>query len=881
MDKLVTLRFGEGSFEQGFPATLQIGEETDAALGLAVRVTTEVAGKLPPASDLPDLYHQWQAAYRQLGMATRLNAPDDQVKNVSRAASRQVCQQAARQLGDRLNEWLRAESFRRVRETWFAALSPTDTVRLIVQTEDRLLQRLPWHLLDLFERYTNLEIALSAPTYQRVLHPPKPKGKVRILAILGNSAGINVQGDRTLLEHLSPQADVTFLVEPDRKELSDRLWDQPWDILFFAGHSSTELAADAAGGDTGRIAINPSDSLTIEELRYALRNAAAQGLKLAIFNSCDGLGLARALADLHIPQLVVMREPVPDRVAQEFLTDFLRTFVRGESLYLSVRRAREQLQAIENEFLCATWLPVICQNPAERPPTWQALLGRSPKRVESPSSLPAAATRLHRRRLHRREVWQRRLRRGLRRVPMAIALSALAAGLVIGGRSLGWLQPVELATYDHMLRLRPAEREPDPRLLIVTIDEQEKAQLGQQYGEYWYSLSNANLNRLIEILDQSGARLIGVDLYRDLPIEPTNAALARQFRQNPKVIGVCKVPVDGKGGIAPPMEIAATRLGFSDFVEDKKESQVRQASAEGRAIATSHSSNSPNSPVSQNNEDPPKQDPLKQDPPMVRRHLLAMREELSDETGCLPDLAFSTLLAGRYLEAEQIPIGITTDVLQLGDRTYPLLRQRSGGYKASTFDYRGAQILLNYRTVRPLYDSPFKQVKISDVLNGRVLPDVFKDRIVIIGYIPEDSGKSSDIWKTPVASKMDGAIVQAHMTSQLISAAFNERPLLWTWSHGLEMLWIGGWAALGGLLVLLFKGPWRLLGAIALGLLLLGAIAQGVFIVWGGWLPLVPAFLAFSLSTVLVIIYRYRLVQLTLLFFVNLILIMTRGQRST
>lgn len=858
MDKLVTLRFGEGSFEQGFPATLQVGEETDATSGLAVQLSAEVVGKLPPAPDVPDLYYQWQTAYRQLGGATRLNAPDDQVKNVSRSASREACQRAAKRLRDRLNEWLRAESFRRVRETWFAALSPTDPVRLMVQTEDRLLQRLPWHLLELFEQHSNLEIALSAPTYQRVLQPPKPKGKVRILAILGNSAGIDVQGDRTLLTHLSPQADVTFLVEPDRKELSDRLWDQPWDILFFAGHSSTELAADAAGSDTGRIAINPHDSLTIEELRYALRNAAAQGLKLAIFNSCDGLGLARALADLHIPQLVVMREPVPDRVAQEFLTDFLRTFVRGESLYLSVRRAREQLQAIENEFLCATWLPVICQNPAERPPTWQTLLGRSPKPADSSSAVPAAATRLHRRRLHRREVWQRRLRRVLRRVPMAIALSALATGLVIGGRSLGGLQPVELATYDRMLRLRPAEREPDPRLLIVTIDEPERATLGQQSGDYWYTLSNANLNRLIEILDQSGVRLIGVDLYRDLPIEPSSAALARQFRQNPKVIGVCKVPVNGEGGIAPPPDLAPARLGFSDFVEDKVE-EAGETSALAQAIAA------PVSPSATPAQNPPLRG-------IVRRHLLAMRENIADDTGCLPDFAFSTLLAGRYLEAEQIPLVITGDVLKLGDRPYPLLRRRSGGYKAPNFDYRGAQILLNYRTVRPLYNSPFYQVNISDVLNGRVQPDVFKDRIVIIGYTPTDPSKSQDIWKTPLTPTMDGVIVQAHMTSQLLSAAFNERPLLWTLPDALEMLWIGGWAVLGGLLVLLFQGPGRLLGAIALGLLALGAIAQGVLILWGGWLPLVPALLTFGLSTVLVTVYRYRIVQMTLTVFINLLL---------
>jgi hypothetical protein len=54
-----------------------------------------------------------------------------------------------------------------------------------------------------------------------------------------------------------------------------------------------------------------------------LKRAITQGLKLAIFNSCDGLGLADYLTDLQIPQTIFMREPVPDRVAHEFLKNFL------------------------------------------------------------------------------------------------------------------------------------------------------------------------------------------------------------------------------------------------------------------------------------------------------------------------------------------------------------------------------------------------------------------------------------------------------------------------------------------------------------------------------------------------------------------------------
>ncbi|PZO11377.1 MAG: hypothetical protein DCF25_19485 [Leptolyngbya foveolarum] len=54
------------------------------------------------------------------------------------------------------------------------------------------------------------------------------------------------------------------------------------------------------------------------------------GLTLAIFNSCDGLGLAKylsqAIAPISVPYIIVMREAVPDAVAQTFLKYFLAAF---------------------------------------------------------------------------------------------------------------------------------------------------------------------------------------------------------------------------------------------------------------------------------------------------------------------------------------------------------------------------------------------------------------------------------------------------------------------------------------------------------------------------------------------------------------------------
>lgn len=256
-----------------------------------------------------------------------------------------------------------------MREKLLEKLVTSDEIRLIIQTDNIWLRRLPWHLWDFYDRYPKAEIALSPLSFESPIPIPSFHSKVQILAILGSSTGINIQADQLLLQQL-PDAEVRFLAEPQRHELSEELWKEGWDILYFAGHSSSH-----SNGETGQIYLNQTDSLTFEELKFAVRRAVERGLKIAIFNSCDGLGLARDLAELKIPQIVIMREPVPNHVSQEFLKYFLDSFSRGESFYLAVREARERLQGLEDRFPCATWLPIIFQNPAVVPPCWNELKG--------------------------------------------------------------------------------------------------------------------------------------------------------------------------------------------------------------------------------------------------------------------------------------------------------------------------------------------------------------------------------------------------------------------------------------------------------------------------------------------------------------------------
>lgn len=370
MGKLVVLTLGEGDFEQrGFPVTVQIGEEGEPP-------SIQCTGHLPPNPVIVESYTSWRAIYDgYMGVKGRLEKSATQITNFSVADVRAVSQK----LIIAMNQWLQSPQFMRIWETLLTDLDPSTPIRFVIQTLDIQIKRLPWNQWDLLAKYLHIEITISKPYYNRVQPQKKSilkNNKVNILAILGQDNNIDINQDKIAIQKIKG-AEPHFLVKPNRQDLNDQLWDKPWDILFFAGHSNTE-------GENGRIYINDTESLTISELKYALRRAISSGLQLALFNSCDGLGLAQELADLDIPQIIVMREPVADRVAQEFLKYFLRAFSEGQPFYLAVREARERLQGLENHFPCASWLPVIYQHPTVMPPTWKELCGidSSPQSIE-------------------------------------------------------------------------------------------------------------------------------------------------------------------------------------------------------------------------------------------------------------------------------------------------------------------------------------------------------------------------------------------------------------------------------------------------------------------------------------------------------------------
>lgn len=766
MTKLVVLRLDGDLIQQGFQVSLDIGED-------GCYPDSSMPGQLPANPTLWEQINRWQQDYGELSANTRIINPGN-VSFSDVIDPKEACQDAAQQLAIAFQNWLSADQFRPVDTYLRQMLSPSDQIRLLIRTGDRRLHHLPWHLWDIMDQYSQAEVAFSAPQFQRTdtqsSQPsdvdPIPLSKLpplKILAILGHRTHIDIEADRKLLNKL-PGAAVTFLVEPQRRDITDQLWEQSWDILFFAGHSQTEATsptpADAKMETVqGRIFLNATDSLTLDDLKYGLKRAIAHGLQLALFNSCDGLGLAYELESLNIPQLMVMRQPIPDQVAQTFLRYFLQEFSSGISVALAARSAREHLQAVERDFPCASWLPTLFQQPILAPFIWPP---PSPNPIKS----------------------------------IAFTTLLTTAG-VIALRLTGLLQGIELWAFDRLVHFHPPEAA-DARLLIVEATEADL----QQWG---YPLSDQVLTQTLQILDASDPAVIGLDIFRDKAQDPGYTQFVEYLKTSDRLIAVCQHSSASTRGFAPPPALASEKVGFNDVLPD----------SDG----------------------------------VIRRQLMSMTTSIRSD--CTSTLALSTLLALNYLDDNGVTIGTTPDgYMQFDNVVFQPIEPGIGIYHQA--DLSGHQVLLRYRRLqanRPGHH-PLKgiaqTVNISQVLNGEVSANAIRDRIVLIGVTAPEP---KDDFATPHQSKLRGLLLHAHMTSQLISAVLDDRPLLRFWPVWGDGVWIALWATIGSGSAMLMSGgigfrvkrQYRLQMLIVNGMLVLVLIGLcWLLLLQGLWVPLVP-----------------------------------------
>ncbi|MEM8641163.1 MAG: adenylate/guanylate cyclase domain-containing protein [Cyanobacteria bacterium P01_G01_bin.54] len=388
------------------------------------------------------------------------------------------------------------------------------------------------------------------------------------------------------------------------------------------------------------------------------------------------------------------------------------------------------------------------------------------------------------------------------------AASSLATCTVLVLRYLGLLQGLELVTYDQFLRWHSAALElpSEERIKIVTIDEADLQAGGQAL------ISDRALAQALRTIAAQQPIVIGLDLYRDLPVPPGQAALQSALVEIPNVVGIQKV---GHPQVAPPTGLPDTdRIVANDLMLDGDH--------------------------------------------RVRRSFLFV----IDDQGHSHD-AFAPYLALWWLEAQDIYFEkLSADQWRLGAAIFKRFGAFDGGYIRA--EAGGHQLLVNYRG----FGQQFETIPFREIMTGNLPPDWAHNRIVLIGSTAESS---ADWFATPLSGgtsfqspiPLSGVEIQAHIIAQILDAATGDRPMIRPIPEPLEIIWIMLWSTVGTIIV------WRwhlgvqiqsqqrshrlwvqqLLWPLVLVTVLVGS-TYGAFSFFGFWIPVIPAAFSLGLSGV-------------------------------
>ncbi len=354
------------------------------------------------------------------------------------------------------------------------------------------MARFPWETWEIGTEFaTRGKIRISRMPINIQDAPVIPKSRrsrARILAILGDDTGLNFQADKEAVRSLSSIADIQFVgwqpgksVDALKTEIVNAIADERgWDVLFFAGHSNE---ACLIGGE---LAIAPNVSLFLNELIQPLTIAKERGLQFALFNSCNGLSLANTLINLGLSQVAVMREPIHNRVAEEFLVRFFQCLGEYKDVHESLLTACQYLKLEKHlTYPSAYLIPSLFRHPNA------PLFRLKPSRLRD------------------------RLKCWLPTKKEAIALAALAF--------VSWQPSVQQELLEQRALVQARYRQltnqvhqiKQPPVLLVQVDEQSIRKAKMPYPAV--PINRAYLAQLVDKLSAANTRLIGIDYLLDRP----------------------------------------------------------------------------------------------------------------------------------------------------------------------------------------------------------------------------------------------------------------------------------------------------------------------------------------------------------------------------
>nr|MDJ0677785.1 CHASE2 domain-containing protein [Calothrix sp. MO_167.B42] len=155
-----------------------------------------------------------------------------------------------------------------------------------------------------------------------------------------------------------------------------------------------------------------------------------------------------------------------------------------------------------------------------------------------------------------------------------------------------------------------------------------------------------------------------------------------------------------------------------------------------------------------------------------------------------------------------------------------------------------------------------RTVTLTQVLKNQVRPEIFKDKLVIIGTIATSVHPG---FYTPYSAdpkqpaRMPAVLIHTQIASQLLSSVLDGRSLITYWSNESETMWILLWSLIGGVITWLF-GHSRIL-SLVVGILMASLVVIcNVLFFQAVWVPLIPPALAFVISCFSVLSTSYLII---------------------
>ncbi len=314
-----------------------------------------------------------------------------------------------------------------------------------------------------------------------------------------------------------------------------------------------------------------------------------------------------------------------------------------------------------------------------------------------------------------------------------LALGVGIAGAISVASGLGVFEGFEIRALDQFFKARSSAAYSDERVLVITIGKKDISAVGS------WPMPDDALAELVQKIQVHDPASIGIDLYRNVQIEPGSEELNKTFASARNIIGIERVIGEA---VAPhPVLSALGQTGSSDLVLD--------------------------------------------DDGKIRRGLLSVIAPNGEVKETL-----AAVLALDYLsdlDIHPVPVGDSELLFQLGEGRVRRFEKHDGGYVGT--DAGGFQVLMNYRQSCENFDS----IPMSAVLAGALTDEMVQGRIVLVGAT---AVSTNDWFDTPIGGdQVAGVYIHAHMISQLLDLALEGKPLLRTLPIYVEFLWTVLWVA--------------------------------------------------------------------------------------